>query len=80
VLARHREITILLTDVTMPGGIDGLALVARVLRDYPAIRSIVVSANISADQAMHAGALGFVPKPYVSQTIVQAVRDTILRH
>ena len=76
----HAEICVLLTDVTMPGRMDGLALVAQTLRDYPAIRSILVSANISAAQASHAGALGFVTKPYMGQTIVQAVRDTMLRH
>lgn len=80
VMARHDDISILLTDVTMPGRMDGLALVARTQRDHPAIRAIVVSANVSADQASHAGAMGFVAKPYLPQDIVQAVRDTIRRH
>lgn len=80
IMAHHGEIRVLLTDVSMPGRMDGLALVAQTLRDYPAIRSILVSANISAAQASHAGAFGFVTKPYLAQTIVQAVRDTMLRH
>jgi len=80
ILARHSETDVLMTDVRMPGFMDGLALVARVKIDHPAIRSIVVSGNSSAAQARNAGASGFVAKPYLAKTIVQAVRATVLRH
>ena len=80
ILSRHPETNVLMTDVRMPGLMDGLALVAQVKIDYPAIRSIVVSGNTSAAQASDAGASGFVAKPYLEKTIVQAVRDTVLRH
>lgn len=80
ILARHVEITILLTDVRMPGHMDGLALVAQVQIDYPVIRSIVVSGNVTAKEAGSAGAFRFVTKPYLSQTMIQAVRDTVLLH
>jgi DNA-binding NtrC family response regulator len=79
-LSRHSETDVLMTDVRMPGLMDGLALVAQVQIDHPAIRSIVVSGNASAEQARNAGASGFVAKPYLAKTIVQAVRDTMLRH
>ncbi len=79
-LAQHDEIDVLLTDVRMPGRMDGLALVAQVCITYPAIRSIVVSANRSAAQAGQAGAFGFVAKPYTAGAIVQAVHDTGLGH
>ena len=80
ILARHAETSVLMTDVRMPGAMDGLALVARVLIDHPAIRSIVVSGNASAEQARSAGAFGFVAKPYLAKSIVQAAHDTVLRH
>jgi DNA-binding NtrC family response regulator len=80
ILSRQSETDVLITDVRMPGLMDGLALVARVKIDHPAIRSIVVSGNSSAVQARNAGASGFVAKPYLAKTIVQAVRDTVLRH
>jgi DNA-binding NtrC family response regulator len=78
VLSRHSETNILMTDVRMPGLMDGLALVAQVQIDHPAIRSIVVSGNTTAEQARNAGALGFVAKPYLATTMVQAVHDTVL--
>ena len=80
ILSRHSETDVLMTDVRMPGLMDGLALVAQVQIDHPAVRSIVVSGNTSAEQARNAGAFGFVAKPYLAKTIVQAVRDTMLRH
>ena len=75
VLLRHAETNILMTDVRMPGRMDGLALVAQVQIDHPSIRSIVVSGNASAEQARNAGAFGFVAKPYLLKTMIQAVND-----
>ena len=75
VLSRHSETNILMTDVRMPGPMDGLALVAQVQIDHPAICSIVVSGNASAEQARNAGACGFVAKPYLVKTMIQAVND-----
>lgn len=80
VLSRHSEISIMVTDVRMPGLMDGLALVTWVQLNNPAIRSIVVSANATAAQAGEAGAFGFVRKPYLPDTIIKAVSDTVLRH
>jgi DNA-binding NtrC family response regulator len=80
ILSRHPEVSIMVTDVRMPGRMNGLALVAQVRIDHPAIRAIVVSGNTSAEDASNAGALGFVAKPYLAQTMIQAVQDTVLRH
>jgi two-component system, response regulator PdtaR len=80
ILSRHAEISILLTDVRMGGSMDGLALVAQVCLDHPAIRAIVVSGTTTATEAIDAGALGFLTKPYMAHTLVQAVHDTVLRH
>jgi len=79
-LAHHEKVSILMTDVRMPGQMDGLALVAYVRVASPAIFSLVVSANISAAQAGNAGAAGFLAKPYTACTMVQAVNDAVLRH
>jgi DNA-binding NtrC family response regulator len=80
VLAENDDISVLMTDVRMPGEMDGFALVAQVCITYPAVRSIVVSANSSAAQASNAGAVGFVAKPYTASMIVQAVHDTDPRY
>jgi|SRR5476651_1323135 DNA-binding NtrC family response regulator len=79
VLSRHSEVSIMVTDVRMPGHMDGLALVTWVQLNNPAIRSIVVSGNATAAEAGKAGAFGFVAKPYLPATIIGAVHDTVLR-
>lgn len=76
ILARPNAIGILITDVRMPGQMDGLALVAKVRADRPEIRSVVVSANVSAEEACNAGAVGMVVKPFMAETLVRAIRDT----
>jgi len=64
---------VLVTDVRMPGAMDGLGLVSRVQRDHPIIRSIVVSGNASANDAYKAGAVRFIAKPYMAHNVVLAV-------
>lgn len=78
-LSQCAEIGIMLTDVRMPGRMNGLSLVTRVLADYPAVRAIVMSAHSTAKEARDAGALGFVCKPYMPQTIIRVIRDLGLR-
>jgi two-component system, response regulator PdtaR len=73
VLAQHAEISVLVTDVRMPGVMDGLALVSRVHRDHPVVRAVVVSGNACAGEAYRAGAVRFIAKPYLAQNVVRAV-------
>jgi DNA-binding NtrC family response regulator len=80
ILARPNLISIMMTDVQMPGAMNGLGLVTRVLQDRPDIRSIVVSGDTSVQEASDAGALGMILKPYLAQTLVDAIHCTILRN
>jgi DNA-binding NtrC family response regulator len=80
ILARPNVISIMMTDVQMPGAMNGLGLIARVLHDRPDIRSVVVSGSTSAQEASDAGAFGLIAKPYMAQTLVDAIHDTILRN
>ena len=79
-LARHAGICVMVTDVRMPGAIDGLALVSLVQRDHPVIRSIVVSGNATATQAYKAGAARFIAKPYLMHKVVGAVLGLLPRN
>jgi DNA-binding NtrC family response regulator len=77
ILGQHGEISVLVTDVRMPGTMDGLALVSRVQRDHPVIRSVVVSGNATATEAYKAGAARFIAKPYLVQNVIQAVLSLV---
>jgi CheY-like chemotaxis protein len=72
-LARHAEIRVMVTDVRMPGAMDGLMLVSLACRDHPLIRAVVVSGNATATQAYMAGAAMFMAKPYPTPELVDAV-------
>jgi len=80
ILSHHGEVRVMMTDVNMPGLMNGLGLVSRVRCDHPAIRSIVVSGHSCAMDAGKAGATRFLPKPYMAQAMVQAVTDTLRRN
>lgn len=75
VLAHHDGIGIVVTDVRMPGAMDGLGLVAQLRRDHPAIRILVVSGNTAAADAIAAGAMAFIGKPYEPRGVVATVLD-----
>jgi DNA-binding NtrC family response regulator len=79
-IAGHDEIGVVITDVRMPGTMSGLALVSRIKKERPEIRSIVVSGNAAAREAFNVGASGFLPKPFLGDAIVNAVENTLRGH
>ena len=64
-LVRERpDIAILVTDVQMPGAMDGLVL-ARVIRALrPQVRVVVTSGGLRFQAGELPGGVAFVPKPY----------------
>jgi CheY-like chemotaxis protein len=72
-LARHIDVSVLCTDVRMPGLRDGLAQVAHVC--IASICSLVVSGNASSMLARNAGASGLVAKSSTVRKIVQAEHE-----
>jgi CheY-like chemotaxis protein len=64
---------LLITDVKMPGSVDGLGLAAYVRRTRPGLKVIVTSGHAGPDGAIGV-ADAFLPKPYDLDHIVQRVR------
>lgn len=54
----------IITDVRMPGAVDGLALLAFAQSEAPGIPVIISSGHLDPTIAMRAGAAGFLQKPY----------------
>lgn len=75
---------IMLLDVVMPE-IDGIEVLRTTRRDYPDTAVIMVTGNASAEnvqEALKAGAAGFVVKPFNAAKVVDAltrVRRTLPR-
>ena len=76
-LLSNKDISLLMTDVRLPGEMDGLDLVELVRRNHPDIRAMVVSGTTSARDAGNAGAMAFLPKPYMAHSLVQAMNNLV---
>jgi CheY-like chemotaxis protein len=70
VLATRRDVTVLFTDVNLPG-MDGLQLARLVRRRWPGISVIVTSGRVGADEVPGL----FIGKPYRPQTVAETVRN-----
>lgn len=69
-------VDLLLTDVRMPGRIDGAGL-ARVARaEYPALKIVVVSGHMSASE-IEGTADGFFVKPFDFGKLIDRVRTLL---
>jgi len=72
VLAQDRHVSILFTDVDMPGDMDGLRLAAAVRERWPPIKIVVTSGHKSVATAELPDDAQFFPKPYRPESIVDA--------
>ncbi len=76
--AEHKdEVGILLTDIVMPGAIDGHELAARLLADKPNLRVVTMSGYDPADVAGRGGITHpHVRKPFTADELLQAIEQT----
>jgi two-component system, response regulator PdtaR len=77
ILEDRPDITLVFTDIQMPGSMDGLKLAVAIRGRWPPIKIIATSglSNIS-EEHLPAGSR-FLPKPYSARQIVGAVRDLV---
>ena len=77
ILAARPDIAMLLTDVNMPGTMDGLKLAHVVRERWPHIKIIVVTArgDIAASDLPTGGRI--FNKPYRSDVMISAIRSLI---
>jgi CheY-like chemotaxis protein len=73
--AKSSDIAIMITDVQMPGSMDGLDLAHHARTHWPWIAVLIVSGHLAPlSGAMPAGSR-FLPKPYQAEGLVTAVRE-----
>lgn len=73
---------LILLDLKMPG-MDGLAVLRRVVELRPDIRVILISAHGTVEhavEAMHLGAVDFIQKPFVPKELRDIVTRVLDRH
>jgi len=75
ILEANQSIELVITDVDMPGSMDGIALANYVARRWPPVRLIVVSGKVApADCDLPEGAR-FFSKPYHDQVMHSAIEE-----
>ena len=75
ILESRLDISVLFTDIQMPGSMDGLKLAAAVRDRWPPIKIITTSgqARIGCDDLPDGGL--FLPKPYNAAQILKTLRE-----
>jgi CheY-like chemotaxis protein len=74
ILEARNDIRIIITDIQLPGSMDGLKLAAAVRGRWPAIKFIVTTGKRMHDDDQMPEQSQFVPKPYLPNGILAAVR------
>jgi len=76
-IERHPEISLVFTDIDMPGTMDGLRLAAFVRDRWPPIKIIVTSGHHVPDSSLLPDATPFMSKPYDYGEVVSTIRGMI---
>ncbi|KAB0265520.1 response regulator [Microvirga brassicacearum] len=73
ILATNPDVSVLFTDVHMPGVPDGFALARIASESYPHVATVIVSGNaMPRDGELPKGAV-FIPKPYRSDQLLGTI-------
>ncbi len=78
ILETRLDITVVFTDIDMPGSIDGLKLAAAVRDRWPPIHIIVTSGGCTPGLAELPPGILFFPKPYSDQAVGAALRSLMV--
>ena len=74
VLESRDDIGIMITDINMPGSMDGLRLAAAVRRKWPPIKIIITTGNGRPRDDQMPEHSQFLAKPYSSMRVLAAVQ------
>lgn len=75
ILSSGQHLDLIITDVRIPGKIDGIALTGEAKRVFPGLPVIVVSGHLPPEAANRADA--FLCKPYGTSTFLELVLKLI---
>jgi len=75
ILEARLDITVVFTDIQMPGSMDGLKLAAAIRGRWPPIKIVATSGIVDVRKVDLPEGGRFLPKPYSSAEIVGALRE-----
>jgi DNA-binding NtrC family response regulator len=78
ILENRSDIALLLTDIQMPGSMDGLKLALTVHHRWPGIKIILVSGGVEALESERPVNSRFFSKPFRALQMIQGLQELIL--
>ena len=73
---KEQKFDLMITDIMMPG-IDGIALLKEVRKDYPNLPVLFITGVASPEVVDRASPDGFLAKPFRISHIEQLIKDTL---
>lgn len=77
---RENEVDLMITDMVLPGGIDGVETYRRVSQERPGIKALIMSGYSDSEQVRETHGLGagrYIRKPIRLETLAQAVGEAL---
>lgn len=71
------EVRILLTDVDMPGVMDGIALANAVRERWPDVRIVIVSAHVDSAAGDGREEIVYLHKPFTASELIEALKSVV---
>ena len=79
IMAAHPDVSVLFTDINMPGPFDGLELARRVHEGWPMVQLVITSGRVVPNPEEIPDHGHFVAKPYQTTAVIALLRS-ICRH
>lgn len=77
ILESRSDIALVLTDIQMPGSMDGLGLARTVHDRWPAIKIILVSGRVEVSECERPVNSRFFQKPFAMKQMIEGLQDMI---
>jgi CheY-like chemotaxis protein len=77
VLEEHSDISLLFTDIHMPGSMDGVKLAHAVRHRWPPIKIIIVSGKVRLSENDMPTNSRFLAKPYRAEHLIAELRSFV---
>ncbi len=76
--ARHGDVAAVLTDVRMPGRLDGFDLAVKISMSWPDV-TVLMTSGLERPQSLLIPSVGFLPKPWLARDVLTAMREAAER-
>jgi CheY-like chemotaxis protein len=77
ILHSGAHVDLVLSDVRMPGAIDGMGLLAFIKENYPALPVVISSGHLNPTLALASGAIRFLSKPYQVDEALDLIKSEL---